>query len=103
MLTNVGGTLYFQANDGTSGFELWKSDGTETGTVRVKDIWPGPSSSYAYFLTDVGGTLYFMASDGTSGSELWKSDGTEAGTVRVKDINPGSSNSLGSYLYPARG
>src|SRR5262249_11234704 len=27
-LTNVNGTLFFAANDGTHGFELWKSDGT---------------------------------------------------------------------------
>lgn len=26
------------ANDGTSGYPLWKSDGTEAGTVRVQDI-----------------------------------------------------------------
>ncbi len=30
-LTNVNGTLYFQANDGATGYELWKSDGTSTG------------------------------------------------------------------------
>ena len=40
-LTNVNGTLYFQADDGVHGFELWKSDGTAAGTVMVKDINPG--------------------------------------------------------------
>jgi ELWxxDGT repeat protein len=97
-LTNVEGTLYFTADDGTSGRELWKSDGTETGTVRVKDIRLGSSSSSPSFLTDVGGTLYFTANDGTSGAELWKSDGTEMGTVRVKDIGPGSNTSNPRYL-----
>ena len=38
-LTDVNGTLFFRANDGTNGLELWKSDGTEAGTVMVKDIW----------------------------------------------------------------
>ncbi|MCB0845086.1 MAG: hypothetical protein KDE26_17680, partial [Bacteroidetes bacterium] len=37
-LTNVNGTLFFQANDGGNGEELWKSDGTYDGTVMVKDI-----------------------------------------------------------------
>ena len=38
-LTNVNGTLlFFVPNDGTHGYELWKSDGTSAGTVLVKDI-----------------------------------------------------------------
>ena len=40
-LTNVNGTLFFAADDGTNGKELWKSDGTAAGTVMVKDINPG--------------------------------------------------------------
>ena len=40
-LTNVNGTLFFTADDGTHGHELWKSDGTAAGTVLVKDINPG--------------------------------------------------------------
>ena len=91
-LTEVNGVLFFNACD-TAGCELWKSDGTEAGTVRVKDINPGPGSSQPNALTNVNGTLYFAASDGVSGFELWKSDGTEAGTVRVKDINPGPASS----------
>ena len=40
-LTDVNGTLYFVANDGTSGQELWKSNGTATGTTMVKSIYTG--------------------------------------------------------------
>ena len=41
-LTNVNGTIYFRASDGTAGYELWKSDGYGAGTVLVK----GHSSQY---------------------------------------------------------
>jgi ELWxxDGT repeat protein len=88
-LTNVNGTLFFTADDGTEGQELWKSDGTAAGTVPVKDINPGSASSGSRSLTNVNGTLFFAASDATSGTELWKSNGTTPGTVLVKDINPG--------------
>jgi ELWxxDGT repeat protein len=92
-LTVIGGTLFFVATayDGT-GRELWKSDGTEAGTVMVKDIIP-PGDGGPEILTNVNGTLYFRADDGVHGIELWKSDGTEAGTVMVKDIHPTGNGS----------
>jgi ELWxxDGT repeat protein len=90
----VSGTVYFRANDGSSGYELWKSDGTGAGTVRVKDILRGSGTSSPSDLTNVGGTLYFTADDGSSGFELWKSDGTETGTVLVEDLT-GDSLSAG--------
>jgi ELWxxDGT repeat protein len=86
-LTHVGGTLFFSANDGTTGQELWKSDGTEAGTVRVRDIVPGSGGSYpggpfGHNMQRVNGALFFVCM--YPGRELWKTDGTEAGTVRVK-------------------
>jgi ELWxxDGT repeat protein len=36
--TAIGDTLYFQAYDDANGYELWKSDGTASGTVLVKDF-----------------------------------------------------------------
>ena len=96
----VGNTLFFSANDGIHGQELWKSDGTEAGTVLVKNIkpnddGPGPGSRPSS-LTAVGDRLFFTAGDGVHGRELWKSDGSRAGTVLVKNIKNDSVRGPGS-------
>ena len=102
-LTDVNGTLFFTASDGVNGVELWKSDGTEAGTARVKDIYPGPLGgvdSGPAGLTVFNGALYFQAFDGDGfvGVELWKCDGTESGTVLVKDIcQPNCSSSPSGF------
>ena len=109
-LTNVNGKVYFTAQEGVNGIELWKSDGTAAGTVLVKDIYSGISQGFANssrpdYLTNVNGTLFFKAIEKVSGIELWKSNGTAAGTVLVKDINPGSlpTNSSPSHFTNING
>ncbi len=52
-LTAVGNTLYFTADDGSYGEELWRSDGSEDGTLPMKDIMPGAASSTPDWLTAV--------------------------------------------------
>ncbi|MBT8363176.1 MAG: hypothetical protein KJP23_00625, partial [Deltaproteobacteria bacterium] len=83
-MTNVNGTLFFTVEDCVHGRELWKSDGTEAGTVMVKDINLVESSDPDY-LINVNGALFFGAKHHVEGdtSTLWKSDGTEAGTVKI--------------------
>ena len=84
----VGGILYFVANDGTHGRELWRTDGTAGGTVRLTDVPTLPFDAPGC-LTELAGLLLFCANDGVSGLEVWRSDGTTVGTVRVTDIDPG--------------
>ena len=103
-LTNINGTLYFSANYESYDRRLWKTDGTVSGTVLVKNITPDTySTPYSEAMTNVNGTLYFAGKDDTNGTELWKSDGTTAGTVLVKDIHPGTNSSSPSNLINFNG
>ncbi len=90
--TVMGDLLFFAANDGAHGEELWQSDGTAEGTMLVKDLRPGGDSwpKELYVFDD---TLFFSAYDPTYGRELWTSDGTITGTVMFQDIYAGGSNS----------
>ena len=79
-LVEMNNILYFSGGIvnnmqvGNIGAELWKSDGTQAGTVLVKDIWPGVYSSSPVGLFNHNGILFFSANDGVHGSELWKYD-----------------------------
>ena len=85
--------VIFSANDGVHGSELFVSDGTEAGTVLLKDINPGAAGSAASQFTLVNGRTIFVATTAESGRELWITDGTAAGTQLLRDINPGAGGS----------
>jgi len=96
-------TVFFSAGSSTSGFELWKTDGTTEGTVEVKNINPGTSNSFPGNFKQVGDKVFFSANNGSNGTELWITDGTGEGTKLVKDINPGSAASNPSSLTELNG
>ena len=62
--------VLFTANDGSTGDELWVTDGTASGTVLFKDINAGAGGSFASNWVTVGPRSVFAASDSASGSEL---------------------------------
>jgi ELWxxDGT repeat protein len=102
-LINAGGTVFFVAYTPDTGNELWASDGTPSGTRRVKDINPGPASTIVRSPVALGNRLYFQGCEPLTGCELWKSDGTAAGTVLIKDIKSTSSSSFPSGLTVLNG
>jgi ELWxxDGT repeat protein len=106
-----GPVFYFLMGLPVAGVELWKSDGTADGTVKVKTIktLDNAIESPSYVYTSSG--LYFVANDGIYGNELWKTDGTAGGTYMVMDINSGAESSdisitrfaiNGTYVFQAR-
>lgn len=90
----LNGIAYFRANDGAHGYELWRSDGTKSGTQLVIDLNSGPPNGFPDNVAVANGNLYFTAFNdwGYSGSKVWTSDGTAAGTGMLVDTYPGLRN-----------
>ncbi|MCB0363640.1 MAG: hypothetical protein KDD35_13015, partial [Bdellovibrionales bacterium] len=65
------GKLYFSADDGVHGRELWETDGTPISTKLTNDINPGNSSSSPSYFKIVNGKLYFFADKILLGNEIW--------------------------------
>lgn len=86
----VGNTLYFIGNDVTHGNELWKTDGTEIGTVLVKDIYTGNQGSQQVFYAVYKDQLYFKAYNPEIREEIWRTDSTEGAKLILGDPCPGT-------------
>lgn len=94
-VSDAGAELLIAADDGARGLELWKSDGTASGTTLLRDIRPGSASSlipgglvdYRYdAAASINGVAYFLANAGGDANyELWRSDGTSSGTRMIKN------------------
>ncbi len=95
-LVNIDGIVYFAADDGINGRELWTSDGTEEGTALCADIYEGEESSFPSNLTNFQGQIYFAATDNISGYELYKYDDINKTAELFFDINPGEASSFPS-------
>lgn len=98
--TLFNGSVYFGAHDGSTGYEVWRTDGTTS--ERLADIFVGGMGSYPDQLTVFNGWLYFQANDDVHGAELWRTDGAASSpTVElVEDLNPVESES--SSPWPIR-
>jgi ELWxxDGT repeat protein len=92
-LVAFNGYLYFVADDGTSGRELWRTDGTALGTTRVADINTSiDGDSYPVFPTPLGDYLYFVASDDATNPDLWRVDSSG---LTESSSTPGTNAGIG--------
>jgi ELWxxDGT repeat protein len=101
-LATFEGRMYFRADDGSRGPELWSTDGSEAGTAIVKDIAPVSIGSYPHSLVALGQSLLFWASDsGTTEDSLWRTDGTDAGTFLLYSLRSTNERPVvaGGMLY----
>lgn len=100
----VDDVLYFSIYISDNFNVIYKTDGTQEGTVLVKtiisDTW---QNSGLDNFTSYNGMLYFTESDSVNNNELWVSDGTDAGTHILKDINPGANGSSINSIFEFEG
>ncbi len=82
MPVQLGQKIVFGSSDLQHGSELWVSDGTQSGTHILRDIFVGPGSTSAILGPKIGNQLYFLATN-KDGYGLWKTDGTESGTQQI--------------------
>lgn len=99
----LNGELYFTAFVSGIGTELYKTDGTDAGTILLKDVRPGSSSGLDFnsnddnqLFVEYNNELYFRGSTNSS-IELWKTNGTVAGTVSVKNFED-TTNGAPAYI-----
>jgi trimeric autotransporter adhesin len=81
--------LLFSGYKSGVGIELWKSDGTQSGTILLKDILNGENSSIPKVISVSDGYALIQANTSdpnTDGTELWRTDGTEVGTFKKKSF-----------------
>lgn len=103
LIGSAGSRAFFSNSSESEGWELWSTDGSGEGTVRVVDLLPGAAGSAPLGFTTLGNRIVFVATGpGRAGRELWISDGTAAGTKLLADLAPGAEESRPAGFAPYR-
>ena len=95
-LTDVNGNLFFTANDGIDGVQLWEYNAAAGSTVMLSDVNTSGGGFNPGNLTSVNGNLVFTANDGADGVQLWEYSSTAGSTAMLSDVNPTAG---GFYNY----
>lgn len=106
-LTPLGDRLAFMANDALSGTALYVTDGTESGTSRIVDPWPGfqdPVVHHSQILTpfSLGERLFFEARGEDFVYATWTTDGTESAVLLGGADDPRMRSDAFVLLEPGR-
>lgn len=87
--------LFFTADDGVNGEELWVYDKILNSTYFVKNIFLNNTNGFDNpKMVTVGDILYFTTFQFSSGTTLWKSDGTADGTIILKTFSGNFNNNI---------
>ena len=95
--TEFDGWVYFFADDGVNGRQLWRTDGTGAGTTLFKHLSDSPEAKPRSLTATT--SLLFLTVTGTKGRELWASDGTSTGTSRLRGTKDGTGFAYPRGLY----
>jgi ELWxxDGT repeat protein len=86
--TPQGRRIFFVITHPTQGRDLYTSDGTQAGTLRMTSVRAN-GASFPLFLESFGPFVLFTADDGIHGREVWTSFGTSSSTRMIADLEPG--------------
>jgi ELWxxDGT repeat protein len=101
-VASLGTDLLFIATTPDAGRQLWRSNGTASGTIRLTSTLSAVADDFANKLV-VNGRLFFAATSPSSGNELWVSDGSPTGTRQVAEIATGVSHANPTFLTELNG
>ncbi|MGE3174864.1 MAG: hypothetical protein AB7O97_19705 [Planctomycetota bacterium] len=89
LLGSAGGQLFFAADDGVFGRELWRTDGSPGSADLVADLTPGASGAAFAPLGARPGSLWFAMTAAGFGLEPWRVDPVTLVVEPVGDLRPG--------------
>jgi ELWxxDGT repeat protein len=90
----LGDQAFFTADQGGTGREPWRTDGTAGGTVRIADLNPGPTSGAGNIFPErLGEHVFFNGLGPVGGAELWRVPAAGPGAELVANIALGGSGS----------
>ncbi|MCC6796743.1 MAG: hypothetical protein IT366_16615 [Candidatus Hydrogenedentes bacterium] len=99
-ITVMGSHVYFSAAATGTNTELWRSDGTNAGTVLVQEIRAGNTGSGPNGFATNGTFLFFEANDGTNGMDGYVSNGN-VGNFTLLNVRPGGTDAAIANPTPA--